>query len=60
MYWNSILRKKAKIVLRLIETWDVLKLYCDLVYLMVYPWLIETWDVLKCRWVSAEELAVGD
>ena len=32
---------------RLIETWDVLKLYEPVSPLAAYVWLIETWDVLK-------------
>ncbi len=35
--------------LRLIETWDVLKLCSSLSPILGKNWLIETWDVLKCN-----------
>ena len=49
MYWNLFARlTKVLNVLRLIETWDVLKCLATERLLQHRGWLIETWDVLKC------------
>ena len=55
MYWNAQLTTRKCMVLRLIETWDVLKYQKELPSGVVCNGLIETWDVLKfaCRLPNA-------
>ncbi len=48
MYWNAQKKLTLRWNLRLIETWDVLKLELSKVYIVGIRRLIETWDVLKC------------
>ena len=47
MYWNNIAERTIKPVLRLIETWDVLKWRGSAGNDQRGTGLIETWDVLK-------------
>ena len=48
MYWNTSLTTVFLSVLRLIETWDVLKYNTFYLIPEIVERLIETWDVLKC------------
>ncbi len=50
MYWNEEKAKKALEMLRLIETWDVLKYKKTTNQTGGNGWLIETWDVLKWQY----------